>query len=70
MNDTNIVILLITNPDGIKETIAVEKISESTYQLLENPIFSSKINNGTIVKSISDEEGNLIITKMNFNSQN
>jgi hypothetical protein len=64
MDDGIIVTLLITDTDGSKESIAAEKISESTYKLLENPIFSCKINYGTIVKAVLDEEGNLIVTKV------
>jgi hypothetical protein len=45
------------------ETIYVEKVGETSYKILESPIFSCELNYGTIVEAVANEKEELVITK-------
>ena len=49
--------------DG-SETVAAEEIGADTYTILENPIFSCRLNYGTTVKAIANEKGDLVVSKV------
>src|SRR5688572_129756 len=46
------------------ETIYAEKVNTDAFMLLENPIFSCKLNYGTIIQAIPDKDGELCMTKV------
>jgi hypothetical protein len=52
----------IENSYGISENVSADQIGENEYKLLENPVFSCKINYGTIVKAFPIENGELVLT--------
>jgi hypothetical protein len=56
--------LKIISQDGGSESVYGEQVGPDTYRLLENPIFSCRINYGTTVKAIADENGDLVLSKL------
>lgn len=54
---------IIRNSDGLAETIYVEKIGETSYKILETPLFFCELNYGTIVEAVLNEKGELAIIK-------
>lgn len=54
----------INGADGGSETVYAELLDADTYKLLENPVFSCRINYGTIIKAVTDSNGELIFTKI------
>src|SRR5687767_8594825 len=61
MSDSIIRDIKIENPSSIDEIIGAQQITENTYLLLENPIFSCLINYGTIIKVEPNESGELVM---------
>jgi hypothetical protein len=62
MNDSQIQYIKLESPEGISETISAEQTGDNTYLVLENPVFNCKINYGTVVRAMSDEKGELVMT--------
>jgi hypothetical protein len=54
----------IESPDGLIEKVAGEQVSVDSYMLLENPIFSCRINYGTIVNALPNDKGELIFVRI------
>jgi hypothetical protein len=55
----------IISQDGLgTEAVYAEQVGADIYKLLENPIFSCRINYGTTVKAIADENGELVLSKL------
>jgi hypothetical protein len=44
---------------GLSEKVGAEELSANIFILLENPIFSCKVNYGTVVEAIPNENGEL-----------
>ena len=57
MSNENYRLIII---DG--ETVAAEKVGLDTYKLIENPVFSCRINYGSIVLALPSENGNLVMS--------
>jgi hypothetical protein len=49
---------------GAIERIGAEQVSSDTYMLLETPLFSCRINYGTIVKALPNDKGELIFVRI------
>jgi hypothetical protein len=62
--EPNIKSIKIISQDGSSECVYGEQVSIDTYRLLENSILTCKINYGTIVKVITDENGDLVSSKL------
>ena len=46
------------------ETIYAEKVNTDSFMLLENSIFSCKLNYGTVIQAIPNKDGDLCMTKI------
>jgi len=62
--DRKIKLVKINISDGGSETVVAEQTGADTFKLLENPVFSCKINYGTIVRALPDKNGELILSKI------
>jgi hypothetical protein len=51
----------IESSNGVMEKIGAEQVSDDSYMLLENPLFSCRFNYGTIVKAQPNDKGELIL---------
>jgi len=54
----------IESSNGVKEKIGAEQVSDDSYMLLENPLFSCRINYGTIIKALPNDKGELIFVRI------
>jgi hypothetical protein len=57
-------IKLIDADGSAVETIYAEKINTNSFMLLENPIFSCKLNYGAVIQAIPKKDGTLCMTKI------
>lgn len=48
---------------GSTETVWAEQVGTDTFKILENPVFSCRLNYGTVVKVVEDN-GDLIVSKV------
>jgi len=56
--------IIIESSDGIIEKIGAEQVSDDSYMLLENPLFSRRINYGTVVNALPNDKGELILVRI------
>jgi hypothetical protein len=54
----------IEGSNGVTEKIAAEQVSDDDYMLLENPLFSCRINYGTVVNALPNDKGELILVRV------
>jgi hypothetical protein len=54
----------IESSKGVIEKIGAEQVSDDSYILVENPLFSSRINYGTVVKAVPNDKGELILVRI------
>jgi hypothetical protein len=54
----------IESSNGVIEKIGAELVSDDSYMLLENPLFSCRINYGTVVKALPNDKGDLILVRI------
>ena len=54
----------IESSNGVIEKVGAEQVSSDTYMLLETPIFSCRINYGTIVKALPNDRGELSFVRI------
>jgi hypothetical protein len=54
----------IESSNGEIEKIGAEQVSDDSYMLLENPLFSCRINYGTVVKALPNDKGELILVRI------
>lgn len=54
----------IAGSAGAIEKIGAEQVSDDSYMLLENPLFSCRMNYGTIVKALPNDKGELIFVRI------
>ena len=48
---------------GLTETVWAEQVGTDTFKILENPVFSCKLNYGTVV-SVVEDNGDLIVSQI------
>ncbi|MCX6318902.1 MAG: hypothetical protein NTW29_16605 [Bacteroidetes bacterium] len=56
--------IFINGPDGSQETVFGERVADDTFRLIENPLFNRRINYGTIIKTVIDDKGQYIFSKI------
>ena len=54
----------IESSKGVIEKIGAEQVSDDSYMLVENPLFSFRINYGTVVKALPNDKGELILVRI------
>ncbi len=61
-SDKDIFLIKIVSQEGTEETVNARGIGDDKFILLENPVFSFRINYGTTVSAKKDEQGEYVLT--------